>query len=223
MAESGERSGCTLSGTEYCRLLNMRACKNCTMRTAEDLDSVKSDLDVYQSLLPEGGVAQLFLTQECQFCKGEKKGKKSGYAIVDVAHPEPKRIQRRLLGKQVAEFGTMIPLQFAVCDQCRRRFLWMEYAPVLLPVVFGAAGLILLAVRSLRESLAAQAAVLPALLWAALLLCGIVLGQFAEKGAKKRFEKDMRLSAAEHPVLQEMLQNGWKIVPRQSRTGLLFS
>ena len=133
---------CKLSGTRYCRLLNMHTCSACTIRENQNFDEVRSDIDLYETLLPDGGIAQLFESRECQFCTTPVKGKRSGYAIIDMAHPEPRRVQKWLFGKRTARIGTMIPLQMAVCSKCRSRFLSLEYLPMVIPVVFGIAALL---------------------------------------------------------------------------------
>ena len=89
---------CKLSQTRYCQTLNMRSCSVCTVRDADDKDEIMKDIDLYETLLPEGGIAQLFESRECQFCKPPQKGTRSGYAILDMAHPEPRRVQKWLFG-----------------------------------------------------------------------------------------------------------------------------
>lgn len=223
MTEQGERNGCALAGTNYCRMLNMHACEQCAMRSAEDLDRIQRDLDVYESLLPEGGVSQLFLSPTCQFCKGEEKGRRHGYALLYMAHPEPRRVQKKSLLKRTPEYGTMIPLQFAICPRCRRRFLWLNYAPVLFPVLFGGVGLAALSVDAVHDALASQATVAPFLVWCAILVAGILIGRGAAALARKRYEADMIVDAAQHPFVQQMRARGWTPVMRESRTSLLFS
>ncbi|MDO4573263.1 MAG: hypothetical protein Q4C13_07830 [Clostridia bacterium] len=220
---ASEKNACALGGTKYCRLLNMRSCESCTVRGVESTEQVRSDLDLYESLLPEGGVARLFQAQDCQFCREEPKGRRHGYAILDMAHPEPRRLQKRLIGKRETAFGTMIPLQFAVCPACRRRFLWIEYAALVFPLIFGAAGLGLLAVEPLRDALADWTPIAPFLLWLAMLAVGILVGTLVSGCAKKRYNRVMITDVFEHPVVREMAERGWTPVAKQSRSKLLFS
>lgn len=214
---------CAFSGTKYCRLLNMHACENCTMRGSTNLDEVRRDIDLYETLLPEGGVAKLFHAKECQFCKDTPKGARAGFAILDMAHPEPKRVQKWLLGKKVTRIGTMIPVQMSVCKKCRARFRLIDVMPTLLTVVFGGVGLLLLASGKIAERLADTAQVLPFALWIVLLVGGYFAGKLVSnllwKDAKKRMLVDIR----EHPVIAEMLQRGWEPIAKQSKTKLLFS
>ena len=218
-----ENPSCALSGTKYCRILNMHACEQCTMRGRSDLDRVKADIDLYETLLPEGGIARLFSSRACQLCKGDEKRARSGYAILDMAHPEPKRVQKWLLGKRTTQFGTMIPVQLAVCGRCRRRYLWMEYLPIVCPVTLGAAGLLALALTDLGETLINWHAVAPFLAWAVLVLGGWLLGRAWSATLKKRSELVMYADVLTHPVVKEMLDKGWTPLARQSSTKLLFS
>jgi len=132
---------CALSGTKYCAMLNMHTCANCTVRDSENKTEIISDLDLFETLLPEGGIARLFESRDCQFCKTPVKGKRRGYAILDMAHPEPRRLQKWLFGSRMSRIGTMIPVQMGVCPKCRKRFMLMEYLPMLIPVVIGVAAL----------------------------------------------------------------------------------
>jgi len=214
---------CELSGTNYCRLLNMRVCNNCTVRGNENMAELRSDIDLYESLLPEGGVARLFQSRECQFCKGELKGKRRGFAILDMAHPEPRRVQKWLFGKRVAKIGTMIPVQMAVCGRCRSRFLALDYLPVLAPTVFGLVGLFLFSTDPLKTTLMGVSAFLPFACWAAAVLVGMLLGRLIGDGLSRRWARDMYVDALAHPVVARMTAKGWTPITPKSRTKLLFS
>lgn len=218
-----KKNACALGGTRYCALLNMRSCEKCTVRGTVDIEQVRQDLDLYETLLPEEGVSRLFLSHECQFCRSEPKGARHGYAILDMAHPEPQRLQRRLFMNRVTEFGTMIPLQFAVCRRCRRRFLWIEYAAVVLPVLFGLAGLGVLMLDGVRDALSRRLAAGPFLLWAGVLAIGALAGALVSSAARRRYDRDMVANVLEHPVVRDMLRLGWTPITKQSRTKLLFS
>ena len=71
---------CALYGTRYCDLLNMRTCGQCPMtgKSGEVTEeSLRKDLDLYESLLPEGGIARLFESKTCQLCRKEP-GRRQG-------------------------------------------------------------------------------------------------------------------------------------------------
>ena len=215
---------CPLSDTRYCDLLNMGTCERCTIGGAGDTpEQVMADLDLYESLLPECGVAQLFLSRQCQFCKSEPKGEREGYAILDMAHPEPKRIQRKLFIKRVAPFGTMIPLQFSICRHCRRKLLLIEYLPILVPLALAMVGLGLLSIPAVNDALVLRANWLPFAIWAAMVALGVVVGRLASKSRQKSASRTMYADVLQHPVVREMLDKGWFPISRESRVKVVFS
>ena len=223
MEKLPENPECALSGTKYCRLLNMHACEQCTIRGSENLADVQKDIDLYETLLPEGGVARLFHSKECQFCKTEPKGERAGYAILDMAHPEPKRVQKWLLGKRTTRFGTMIPVQMSVCKKCRTRFRLIDAMPVAVSVVLGAIGLALFSTGGIGERLADVSQALPLVVWLVLLIGGYFLGRLASRLLEKDAEKRMIVNVMTHPAIAEMLAKGWEPIAKQSRARLLFS
>lgn len=222
MQEPIENADCPLSGTKYCRLLNMRGCAQCAVRGRNDLEAVKRDLDVYESLLPQGGIARLFQTHACVFCKGEP-GARRGYAILHMAHPEPRRIQKRKLPGSKADFGVMVPLQMAVCARCRRRFLAMEFLPAALPLLTGGAALVALMQKGVSDALALRAPYLGFVLFCGAVLLGWAAGRLATHAVKAAASRDMFADVLTHPVVREMTRLGWIPVARTSRTHLMLS
>lgn len=214
---------CELSGTKYCQTLNMHTCATCTVRDSDHKSEIMSDLDLYESLLPEGGVARLFQSRECQFCKTPVKGKRKGYAILDMAHPEPRRIQKWLFGKRTARIGTMIPLQMAVCQKCRSRFLSIEYLPMVIPVAFGIAALFAFSADAIKGPLVDISMFAPFGGWILVVLLGALIGRLIANGLQKRWSKDMVTDVMQHPVVKEMTEKGWTPITTKSRTNLLFS
>ena len=214
---------CELSGTKYCAMLNMHTCAACTVRDSENKGEIISDLDLYETLLPEGGISRLFESRDCQFCKTPEKGKRRGYAILDMAHPEPRRVQKWLFGKRTAQIGTMVPVQMSVCPKCRSRFLLMEYLPVLIPVVIGFVALIVLSTDAVRTPLVDLSMFAPFGAWIIATLVGVIAGKLITNGLERAWAKTMETNVLRHPVIAEMTQKGWTPITAKSRTKLLFS
>lgn len=214
---------CELSGTKYCRTLNMHTCAACTVRETEDKKEIISDLDLYESLLPEGGVARLFQSRECQFCKTPVKGRRRGYAILDMAHPEPRRVQKWLFGKRIARIGTMIPVQMSVCAKCRSRFLSIEYLPMLIPVAVGILALIVFSSDPVKTPLVNISMLAPFGGWVLSVLLGALVGKLIARGLEKRWESEMFVDVMKHPAIAEMSEKGWTPITSKSHTKLLFS
>ena len=115
------RTDCPLYGGEYCKKLNMKSCRTCTV-TNDNAAGIKADIDAIESLMPEGGMARFFEGEECVLCKGERKNRADCYAMADIGHPEPKREGRNAIGlKTKLRIGSMLPVQLSCCSKCRKK------------------------------------------------------------------------------------------------------
>lgn len=213
---------CPLAESKYCRILNMRSCEQCTVRDSADFNRVMQDLERYETLLPEGGISWLFTEPACRFCREEPENR-HGYAILYMAHPEPKHLQQHLIGKRASAFGTMIPLQFGICDRCRKRLLTLEYLPTVLPLTVGIIGLIVVYLTDLKDHALGVGTPWPLILWSAAVLAAWIGGRLLARMLVKRWDREMRTDVMEHPTVREMLELGWYPIARQSRTKLMFS
>lgn len=206
------RTGCDLAGTKYCRLLNMADCASCRIRDLEDRDRVRADLDVYESLIPEEGISHLFEAEECQICRSEHRRKRTGYAILHMAHPEPKHTQKWLFGKKMSPYGTLIPLQFSICSVCRRRILCMEYAEIAGVLLFGLVGLFVITRDNVHKSLYEIWPGVPFFVWALVTLMGDLFGRMAARKIQRNYAKDTWMTITDHPAVKSMERVGWRAV-----------
>ena len=214
---------CELSCTKYCAMLNMHTCAACTVRNSENKAEIRSDLDLYETLLPEGGIARLFEERDCQFCNPPVKRQRRGYAILDMAHPEPRRVQTWLFGKRAARIGTMIPVQMGICPKCRSRFLLMEYLPMLIPVVVGIAALFIFSMDAVKGPLVDISMFAPVGGWLVSMLIAVLAGKLVTDGLARGWSQEMETDVMKHPVIAEMVEKGWTPITAKSRTKLLFS
>lgn len=224
MENRNENPNCPLSGTHWCALLNAQSCKTCTVGVGEDTaEQVIEDLRLYESLLPEGGIDRLFLSHTCELCKTADKGEREGYVLLDMAHPGPKHLERKIGGKKVPAHGTVIPLQFAVCRRCRKRIFAVELMPVLVPLFVSGIALLLVNLDPIHDPLAHAAGWLPFAVWAALTALGYAAGRFGSAALEERVSREMYADIRKHPVVREMLRKGWVPVERDNNTLLAFS
>ncbi len=202
---------CRLYHTPHCDLLNMPSCEVCIMNGKEDeAEQVANDLDVLSSLLPEGGIHTLFDTEECRLCKKEHPNKRAYYGLMDLGHPEPKRTKRSIIGLKVkSAVGSLVPVQVAVCNPCRKRILMLEYLPILLPLFVGILTLIVLMLPGVSDALERIATLLPFGLFVALVLLSAILGRVFANVLEKRYAKLTELDPFALPVLKEMKHKGW--------------
>lgn len=215
---------CELSNTHYCALMNLQSCDVCPAMNGTPINQIKEDLDVYEELLPEGGVAQLFLSNRCQLCVKQPGQPRKGYTFLYMGHPEPKRLQKKLFFiKRMPSFGTMIPIQLSTCEDCRKRIMFTNYLPMITPVVFGLIGLILMMVESIREALAGVILWLPLVSWLALIGIGVVLGRVFAKAYGNAKSAETYVNVLEQPVLKQMVKKGWEPVGKKGRPDVVFS
>lgn len=219
-----DNPNCPLNGTRWCALINAASCATCTVGgKGETPEQVIEDLKLYESLLPEGGIEQLYVSHTCQLCLGEAKGEREGYLLLDMAHPGPKHLQRKMDKKELPAAGTVIPLQFAVCPHCRKRMIALDYMPIIMPLLFAGLALIAVNVRPIHDPLVRTAGWLPLLVWLVSLALGILAGRLVTAAIRKSAENDMIVNILRHPVVHEMLKKGWVPVERENGTLLAFS
>ena len=213
---------CKLYGKKACALLNMRSCEECPLKGRVADEQILTDLRLFCDLQPEGSVAQLFESKTCTLCKTEPKGKRSCYAIFDMAHTEPKKLShRRFLSKQ--DTGFMVPLQFACCSACRRRMLLIAYLPLLVPIVLTAIALPLVTIERIAEQLRGVAGWFPLLIVAIAILGGYGLGRLLSYLYRKQSETVMVTDVRTHPFVLAMQEKGWRPLFNDRQTRIAFS
>ena len=203
-------TSCRLYHTAQCDLLNMPSCAECMLNNdPEAAEQAVQDMQTLMNLMPEGGISHLFAGDECVLCKG-KPNKREYYGLLDIAHPEPKRTKRSVLGLKVkSAVGSLIPVQLGVCNACRKRILRLEYLPVTLPVYFGVASLLALTIPGVSDMLERTAAVLPFAIFVAAVVIGAVAGKLISSALRKRYAEKTVLDPFELPTLKEMKDKGW--------------
>lgn len=212
MAREIRGEGCELRDTQYCALLNMQSCENCVAfdKEPDELARMRSDLDVLTSLLPEGGIAHLFLSESCQLCKGENPGRRACYAMVDMAHKEPVRKKRSGIGIKVKSLtGSLVPVQIACCADCRKRLRALEYLPIAIPLLAAVLLLVFVNIEPVSDRLRDVAVSLPAILFVGGVMLACLLGKLAAASLEKEYKAKMHIDPLELPTLREMREKGW--------------
>ncbi len=217
---------CTLYGTKACRVLNMRSCKDCPLAGRKADPAIVTDLKLFESLLPEGGVAQLFESEKCTLCKGEEadKGDRSGYCVFDMCHSEPKKLARRKYFFRNTMTGFVLPLQFACCKKCRLRILLMTYLPLIVPLVLTAMALPFVTIERTLQQLRAIGTWFPFALVLFTIVGGYIIGKLISLiPLKKRYDQLMVTDVALHPFVDKMREKGWRPLFNDKHTRTAFT
>lgn len=205
---------CVVTDSSLCKWLN-RDCENCyvnTMKSNEDREETLKNFEVMLSLLPDD--FDELSGEKCQFCKGDKQ-KKAGYAVTDLGHAEPKTMRGMFfgIGKKVRKrIGSLVPLNIAICRDCRRAFRFAESIKWISIIVFLAAAIGVVSIPSVAERFDAASSFVPY----AIVIGGVALGYFAGKLLTKSYVKaksrKMHLNVFDIPICTKMKENGWFLV-----------
>lgn len=205
-------TACALYRSRACAILNAESCANCPKASEQpgkdQTDLLKENIDLFESLLPEGGVAHLFESAACTVCRNEPKGDADRFAILDFGHNEPESIQKRRLF-QTSGVGFMIPLQFACCRKCARRFVLTAYLPLIVPTVLTALLVPVFVSPRLMQGVKAAAAWLPLAMTLVTILGGYIAGKLLQRSLSRRFEQDMYFDLLGHPASKALMEKGW--------------
>ena len=213
---------CRLYGTKSCALLNMRSCEECPLKGRVADNQIVTDLKLFCDLQPEGSVAQLFESKTCTLCKTEPKGKRSCYAIFDMAHTEPKQLsKRRFFSRETT--GFMVPLQFACCTACRRRLLLAAYLPLIVPILLTGITLPIVTIERTAEALRAVAGWFPLLIVAFAILGGYGLGRLLAYLYRKQCDAVTVTDLRTHPFVLSMQEKGWRPLFNDRQARVVFT
>ncbi|MDD3400815.1 MAG: hypothetical protein PHT58_04200 [Eubacteriales bacterium] len=203
---------CTLQGTRTCAVMNMHSCDRCPCSKGEGKnDELIEDVKLYCDLLPEEGLYSLFDTDQCQLCKGENKGKRSSYALLDMAHAGNARLSKKRSIFQKRPIGLLAPVQFALCSKCRLKLLFLEYIPILTTVLFTALSLFFVSNEDQRRAMSSTSIgfALPLLIVLGCIVVGYVAGRIVKWLFTRKWNNDMYINALEHPFVVKMMEKGW--------------
>ncbi len=198
---------CAASDSALCRWIG-KDCGECHIRSVKHDDEVKKltqDFEVTMSLLPDD--IDDLMGQDCQLCKGERRPR-SGYALIDLAHQEPKSETGMFfgLGKKVRrKVGSLMPLSISVCGKCRKILRISELLKWISAAVFLAIAIAALAIPGLR---ALGEGILFAMVAAGVLL-GYLAGKAVSAAYVKAKSKDVRFNVFEIPICAKMQDAGW--------------
>jgi hypothetical protein len=168
------------------------------------------DLDVLRDLMPQEGIAHLFMDNGCKFCKADPPNVRDGYALLDMGHKEPARMKRSALFiKTKARIGSMLPVQISTCADCRKRFQRLEYLPILMPLGVAVLMMILLSIPAIVDPLTRIHMIMSFAIFAGAVIVSVLLGKIIQKNMRKKYARVMRLDPFEIPTLHNMRQNGW--------------
>lgn len=190
-------------------MLNAHSCQSCAV-TKYDAQQVRQELDAIKALLPNGNWSEATENGECCFCRKETPNRSEGYALIDMAHPEPKRQTRSVLfDKTDLREGALMPVQIPCCEHCRKRIRMLEFLPTWILLAIALIALIVLSIQPVWQGLAAVAMVLPFAVFIIAMLIGVAVRNVLTVWLRKRFMKETYIEPLQLPFLKAMSEHGW--------------
>jgi hypothetical protein len=218
---------CTVKDSSLCKWMNKKDCSECYLMELSDSDQADAlkRWEVTQSLLPDG-IDELAGSDTCQFCKGEPH-KKTRYATVDLAHPEPESTKGMFFGfgkKVRSKIGSLLPVSIACCDRCHNAFLSYDLIKYALPVLITLLAILLLAIPATAVLVTGLGDFASYIFIILMLVIGIIVGRLVSSAYMRKKSKDVRLNIFEIPLIAEMEDKGWFLLQEDTEvTRLVFT
>ena len=203
----------------------MRACRGCPAegKDARECNDIREDVDLFRSLLPEEGIASLFMGEECTLCRGEEKGKRESYGLFDMGHADPRDRKKKLSLFRSKTYGFVVPLQFGCCRDCRRRYQLLGWMPMLVTIVILGGTLLIVSQEPVAQSLRDIWRGLPLVVIAVAAGLSYLLGKVVTKALRARFNRDTYMDLRDHPFMQRMISLGWESLVEDKYPQPVFS
>ena len=205
---------CVITDSPLCKWLG-KDCADCyinTLKTDEARQEALHGFEVMLSLLPDD--FDELSGEKCQFCKKDPK-KRAGYALTDLGHAEPKTMKGVFfgIGKKVRRrIGSMVPVNIAVCKDCRRAFRMVEGIKWISVMFFTALAILLVSLPFFTSKFDAATSAVPYIIVVGGVLLGYIIGRLATVQYTKAKTEQVRLNIFEIPICAEMQENGWFLV-----------
>ena len=214
MEQERTNRNCSLWGTETCAQLNMRACRGCPAegKDARECNDIREDVDLFRSLLPEEGIASLFMGEECTLCRGEEKGKRESYGLFDMGHADPRDRKKKLSLFRRKTYGFVVPLQFGCCRDCRRRYQLLGWMPMLVTIVILGGTLLIVSQEPVAQSLRGVWRGLPLLVMLLAAAASYLAGKGLVRVLRERFNRQTYMDLKDHPMVQRMQALNWESI-----------
>lgn len=170
---------------------------------------MKEYLKELEPVLPEN-FEDMFSGEKCMFCK-ENENDKDGYAFSDIVHAKEGGFKGSVFGiKNNVKSGALLPLKIPCCKDCKRKINAITYWPVAIKSAFGAAALILVYTKTVREALMSAARVLPLIVFITICALGAVVGSTVKKALIKKYAENTYLNIFDIESMKKMKKLGWK-------------
>lgn len=202
-------------GTDLCwKFANEGGCSRCyvgTLKSKEAQQQACERWDETIELIPPD-IEELASSKTCWFCEEKPPEKADGYAVLEMANPEPYSEKPMFfgIGKKVrTPVGSLLTLNVAVCGRCRRAFRMVDIIQVVCLLAFLGAAVAMLVVPAIAQPMADVFVLLPVIFLVLMVGAGYGLGRSLSTAYMKRKSKEVNFNVGSIPIIRQMLHRDW--------------
>ncbi len=212
---------CVAKDTRFCAWQNHESCEGCFMSTlkGDDQASAHHNFEVMCQNLPED--FDELTGDTCHFCRTTPK-KQTCYAIVDMAHPEPKTKKPMFfgIGKKIDNpIGSLLPTYISCCSDCKKSYFMLDFLKWGVLALFIVLGIVFITIPALMGLLGTPTEFTPFLVLIAFVILGLVVANLWWNVLYKKLDKRVKLNVFDIPIVHEMGEKGWFLVQNQKDDG----
>jgi len=205
---------CQLRDTDICNYTGSEGCETCylgTLGSKSDFIQIQENWKATLNLVPDR-IDEVHQSEDCWFCRGDRKNKAERYALAELANREPAYKKGYFWGvgpKIRMDIGSLLVIPVPCCKKCEKNlktYLRMRWGIRIGGIFLGVAAFIVLAL--VQEVTNAWIGI-PYIVAALLMAAGVIAGPILAKSFKKKKEAVTAMNLFETPILSEMRQRGW--------------
>lgn len=208
------RSDCSIRGSNLCWRFSGNGCDNCNFSGAKkerESQEACSRWEETLRLVPRD-IDELIDSKTCWFCAGDEQEEADGYALLEMANPEP-YFEKGIIfgyGKKVrSPVGSLLSIPIAVGKHCRHALRMLDIIQVGWLVGMFVLSILLLLIPQIATPMVNLFPLLPVGFVALMTGAGYYIGRNLSLAYAMRHSDKVRFDPAEIPIIRKMMARDW--------------
>lgn len=206
---------CGIRGSNLCwKFADSVGCAGCYLgevKKDKETTEAKKRWDETLALLPRD-IDALGNGSECLFCAGDDIEPADGYALLEMANPDP-YFEKGVIfgyGKKVrSPVGSLVSVPVRIGRRCRHAYRMVEVIQIGWLIAMFALSLILMAVPPIADPMADLSPLLPVVFVVLMTVGGYYLGRNLSLWYVERRSAEVKFDLERIPLIRAMLGRGW--------------
>ena len=129
-----------------------------------------------------------------------------------MGHADPRSMKKKLSLFRKKTYGFVIPLQFGCCRDCRRRFQFISWLPMMITILILGGTLLVVAQEPVAQFLRNGWRGLPLVVIALAAGISYLVGKVLVKAMRARCNQHTYMDLKDHPMVKRMMSFGWESI-----------